>query len=131
MGVDLVKDARRLEAAYDDAAGVTRAFNRNILSVVNRELEADFDRDAFEHVACWDARHEWVRLALRASRAQVIRVGALGLRVRFEEGEELESEISAKCRREPFSREMQRAGFAPAGWWTDPDGDFALSLRRR
>jgi L-histidine N-alpha-methyltransferase len=128
LGTDLVKDVDRLVAAYDDAAGVTAAFNRNVLSVLDRELDADFDPDAFEHVAVWDADNEWIEMRLRSSRAQTVHVRALDLTVQFDEGEELRTEISAKFRRERVERELAAAGFELAEWWTDPAGDFALSL---
>src|SRR5947209_5826593 len=89
MGTDLVKDPAVIEAAYNDSEGVTAEFNRNVLAVVNRELGGDFELDAFEHVAFFDARHEWIEMRLRASRAQSVQLEALGLRVDFEIGEEL------------------------------------------
>jgi L-histidine N-alpha-methyltransferase len=128
LGTDLVKDVDRLVAAYDDAAGITAAFNRNVLSVLDRDLDADFDPDAFEHVARWDADAEWIEMRLRSSRAQTVHVRALGLDVHFERGEELRTEISAKFRRDRVERELAAAGFELAEWWTDPAGDFALSL---
>ena len=100
LGTDLVKDTGRLVRAYDDAAGVTAEFNRNVLSVVNRELDADFDVDAFEHVAVWDADEEWIEMRLRSTTDQTVRIGALDLTVDFAAGEELRSEISAKFRRD-------------------------------
>ncbi|PRY02213.1 L-histidine N(alpha)-methyltransferase [Allonocardiopsis opalescens] len=126
LGVDLVKDPARLVAAYDDAAGVTAEFNRNVLRVVNRELDADFDPGAFAHVARWDPRQEWIEMRLRATRPQRVRVAALDLVADFEEGEELRTEISAKFRPEGVRAELAAAGFAAAGWWSD--GDFALCL---
>jgi L-histidine N-alpha-methyltransferase len=128
LGTDLVKDVDRLVAAYDDAGGVTAAFNRNVLSVIDRELDADFDPDAFEHVALWNADAEWIEMRLRALRKQTVHVHALGLQVEFAEGEELRTEISAKFRRAGVERELAAAGFDLAEWWTDPAGDFALSL---
>jgi L-histidine Nalpha-methyltransferase len=128
LGTDLVKDAGRLVAAYDDPAGVTAAFNRNVLSVLDRELDADFDPDAFEHVAVWDPDAEWIEMRLRSSRAQTVHVRALDLAVHFAVDEELRTEISAKFRRERVERELTTAGFELAEWWTDPAGDFALSL---
>src|SRR3954453_4904744 len=99
LGTDLVKDVDRLVAAYDDAAGVTAAFNRNVLSVIDRELDADFDPEAFDHVAVWDADSEWIEMRLRARREQTVHVRALGLDIGFAAGEELRTEISAKFRR--------------------------------
>jgi L-histidine N-alpha-methyltransferase len=128
LGTDLVKDPARLVRAYDDAAGVTAAFNRNLLAVLNRELKADFDPGAFEHVALWDAAHEWVEMRLRSSAEQVVTVAALDLEVRFAAGEELHTEVSAKFRREGVERELTAAGLRLTHWWTDPAGDFGLSL---
>jgi L-histidine N-alpha-methyltransferase len=128
LGTDLVKDLDRLVAAYDDAAGVTAAFNRNVLAVLDRELDADFDPDAFVHVAMWNADAEWIEMRLRAQRAQTVHLRALGLDVDFAAGEELRTEISAKFRRERVEHELGAAGFHLAEWWTDPAGDFALSL---
>jgi L-histidine N-alpha-methyltransferase len=131
LGIDLVKDPARLEAAYNDDAGVTAQFIKNLLCVLNRELGADFDLDAFAHSARWNPVDEWMELGLRSLPAQRVRVADLDLDVDFAEGEELRSEISAKFRREPFERELAAAGFAPGGWWTDADGDFALCLAER
>jgi L-histidine N-alpha-methyltransferase len=128
LGTDLVKDVDRLVAAYDDARGVTAAFNRNVLSVIDRELDADFDPDAFDHIALWNADSEWIEMRLRARREQTVHVRALGLEVEFAEGEELRTEISAKFRRAGVERELAAAGFRLAEWWTDPADDFALSL---
>jgi L-histidine N-alpha-methyltransferase len=128
LGTDLVKDVDRLVAAYDDAAGVTAAFNRNVLSVLDRELDADFDPDTFDHVARWNADAEWIEMRLRSRPAQTVHVRALDLEVGFAAGEELRTEISAKFRRERVERELAAAGFHLAEWWTDPAGDFALSL---
>ncbi|ARZ66473.1 L-histidine N(alpha)-methyltransferase [Streptomyces sp. HU2014] len=128
LGTDLVKDERTLVAAYDDAAGVTAAFNKNVLSVINRELEADFDPDDFDHVALWDAEREWIEMRLRARTALVAKVPALDLAVHFAAGEELRTEISAKFRREGVRAELAAAGFGLSRWWTDEEGRFALSL---
>ena len=128
LGTDLVKDVDRLVAAYDDAAGVTAAFNRNVLSVLDRELDADFDPDAFDHVAVWNAVDEWIEMRLRSQRAQTVHVRALELDVEFAAGEELRTEISAKFRRDRVEQELAAAGFHLTEWWTDPAGDFALSL---
>jgi L-histidine Nalpha-methyltransferase len=130
LGTDLVKDAGRLERAYDDAAGVTADFNRNVLRVVNRELGADFAVDEFEHVAVWDPAREWIEMRLRAGREQRVTISDLGLVVRFAAGEELRTEISAKFRREVVEAELAAAGLETVRFWTDPDGDFALTLAR-
>ncbi|MFF9408283.1 L-histidine N(alpha)-methyltransferase [Streptomyces anandii] len=128
LGTDLVKDEDVLVRAYDDAAGVTAAFNKNVLAVVNRELGADFEPDAFDHVALWDAGNEWIEMRLRSRVAQTVKVPALDLAVDFAAGEELRTEVSAKFRQEGVSRELRAAGLEPAHWWTDGEGRFALSL---
>lgn len=128
LGADLVKDPDRLVAAYDDAQGITAAFDRNVLTVINRELGADFDTDAFDHVARWNAEQEWIEMRLRSRRDQTVRVADLDLAVDFAEGEEMLTEISAKFRREGLSEELGTAGFTPEHWWTDPEGDFTLVL---
>ncbi|MEV8229165.1 L-histidine N(alpha)-methyltransferase [Streptomyces sp. NPDC079167] len=128
LGTDLVKDEATLVAAYDDAAGVTAAFNKNVLTVVNRELEADFPPDDFAHVALWDREHEWIEMRLRARRALTVKIRELDLVVQFEEGEELRTEISAKFREEKVRDELAAAGLRLDQWWTDTAGRFALSL---
>lgn len=128
LGTDLIKDRKRLLAAYDDAAGVTAEFNRNVLRVLNRELGADFTVDAFQHVALWEARHEWIEMRLRSATSQRVRLAALDLNVEFAVGEELRTEVSAKFRRDTVDAELRAAGLVMRDWWTDPDGDFALSL---
>jgi L-histidine N-alpha-methyltransferase len=130
LGTDLVKETRRLEAAYDDAAGVTAAFNRNVLSVLNRELGADFVPERFAHVAQWNPAEEWIEMRLRSEGAHAVHVGELDLDVEFADGEEMRTEISAKFRRERVEAELAAAGLALTAWWTDPGGDFALSLSR-
>ena len=131
LGTDLVKDVERLEAAYDDTAGVTAAFNRNILWVLNRELEAEFAPERFDHVARWNAAEAWIEMLLRAQTEQRVRVGALGLTIEFAEGEEMRTEISAKFARDRVEAELAEAGLALTRWWTDAAGDFALSLAVR
>ncbi|WP_317446647.1 L-histidine N(alpha)-methyltransferase [Streptomyces collinus] len=128
LGTDLVKDERVLVRAYDDAAGVTAAFNKNVLAVVNRELGADFDPAAFDHVALWDAEREWIEMRLRARTAQTVKVPALDLAVHFAAGEELRTEVSAKFRREGVSAELAASGLELTHWWTDAGDRFALSL---
>lgn len=130
LGTDLVKDSGRLVRAYDDARGVTAAFNRNVLHVINAELSADFDPDAFAHVSHWDADAEWIEMRLRSVRDQRVRVGDLDLDVDFRTGEEMRTEISAKFRLETLPGELAASGFAVDRSWTDPDGDFALTLAR-
>ncbi|MET9118559.1 L-histidine N(alpha)-methyltransferase [Streptomyces longwoodensis] len=128
LGTDLVKDEQVLVRAYDDAAGVTAAFNKNVLAVVDRELGADFDLDAFDHVALWDAEQEWIEMRLRSRTAQTVKVPALGLAVDFAAGEELRTEVSAKFRQDGVRAELAEAGLELSHWWTDTDGRFALSL---
>ncbi|BCM65596.1 hypothetical protein EASAB2608_00930 [Streptomyces sp. EAS-AB2608] len=128
LGTDLVKDEEALVRAYDDAAGVTAAFNKNVLAVVDRELGADFDPDAFDHVALWDAEREWIEMRLRSRTAQTVKVPALDLAVDFAAGEELRTEVSAKFRKEGVTGELAGAGLELTHWWTDAQGRFALSL---
>jgi L-histidine N-alpha-methyltransferase len=128
LGTDLAKDVDRLEAAYNDTAGVTAAFNRNILWVLNRELEAEFAPERFDHVARWNAAEAWIEMLLRAQTEQRVRVGALALTVEFADGEEMRTEISAKFTREGVEAELAAAGLELTRWWTDPAGDFALAL---
>jgi L-histidine N-alpha-methyltransferase len=128
LGTDLVKSPARLVAAYADSRGVTAAFNRNVLAVLDRELDADFDPDAFEHVAVWDAEHEWIEMRLRSRTRQRVHVRAISLVVDLDEGEEIRTEISAKFRPESITRELARAGLRVTELWTDAAGDFALSL---
>jgi L-histidine N-alpha-methyltransferase len=128
LGTDLVKDEGVLVRAYDDAAGVTAQFNKNVLAVVNRELGADFDPGAFDHVALWDAREEWIEMRLRSRTAQTVKIPALDLAVDFASGEELRTEVSAKFREEGVRAELSAAGLELTHWWTDLQGRFALSL---
>jgi L-histidine N-alpha-methyltransferase len=128
LGADLVKDPAVLVPAYDDAAGVTAEFNRNVLRVLNRELDADFDVDAFSHVALWDAAEEWIEMRLRAEKPMRVRLSALDLTVDFASGEELRTEVSAKFRRDGLVAELDAAGFAMAEWWTDAEGRFGVCL---
>ncbi len=128
MGTDLVKDPQVLEAAYDDAQGVTAEFNRNVLRVLNRELQADFDPDDFEHVALFDREHEWIEMRLRARREHTTLVRGLDLPVHFHAGEEIRTEISAKFTPERLEGDLSAAGLELVRWLTDPDGLFALTL---
>ena len=130
MGTDLVKDPAILEAAYDDSAGVTAEFNRNILRVVNRDLDADFDPGGFDHVAFFDRRREWIEMRLRAREACAVRVAALDLEVEFEPGEELRTEISAKFTPERIRSDCAAAGMELEHLWTDERRLFGLSLAR-
>ena len=128
LGTDLVKDPAVLVAAYDDSAGITAAFNKNVLAVLNASLGADFDLDAFEHVAVWDAEAEWIEMRLRSVIDQRVHVPALDLRVDFAAGEQMRTEVSAKFRRDGVTAELAAAGLELVSWWTDPAAQFALSL---
>jgi L-histidine N-alpha-methyltransferase len=131
LGTDLIKERSRLEAAYDDAAGITAEFNKNVLEVLNRELGADFDLDAFEHVARYDAEAERMDIRLRSLAEQEVRLDSLDLEISFSAGEEMRTEISTKFTRERLESVYAGAGLELAGWFTDAAGDYALSLARR
>jgi L-histidine N-alpha-methyltransferase len=131
LGTDLVKDVARLEAAYNDSRGVTAEFNLNVLAVINRELDADFDLASFDHVARYDTVNEWIEMYLRSRIDQTVHVAGIGLKTDFAEGEEMRTEISAKFRREVVEAELAGAGLDVVHWWTDRRGDFALSLSIR
>jgi L-histidine Nalpha-methyltransferase len=128
LGTDLVKDTERLVRAYDDAAGVTALFNRNVLAVINRELDADFDVEAYRHVARWNSEEERIEMWLRADSDQRVRVGALDLSVDFAAGEEMLTEVSCKFRPDGVGAELAAVGLRRIRWWTDGAGDFGLSL---
>jgi L-histidine Nalpha-methyltransferase len=130
LGTDLVKDVATLEAAYNDAEGVTAEFNKNVLHVLNRELDADFDVDAFEHVAFYDHEHEWIEMRLRAQRRMDVRIGALDLEIAFAAREEMRTEISAKFTPERLRADLGAAGLEVVEWLTDLDDRFALVLAR-
>jgi len=126
LGTDLVKDPATLVAAYDDEAGVTAEFNKNVLAVLNAELGADFDLDAFEHVAFFDPEACWIEMRLRSLRDQDVHVD--GSTVHFEAGEEIRTEISSKFTREQLVEEFDATGLGIEAFFTDPDGHFALTL---
>lgn len=128
LGTDLVKDPDRLVAAYDDRRGVTAAFNRNVLHVLDRELKADFDPDGFAHRAVWNYGAERMEMWLVAERPMTVHVGALDLDVSFAVGDGVRTETSAKFRRAGLEAELAAAGLRLTEWWTDAQGDFALSL---
>jgi L-histidine N-alpha-methyltransferase len=130
LGTDLVKDRATLELAYNDPAGVTAEFNKNVLAVLNHELGADFDLDAFEHTAFWDEENLWVDIRLRSLARQVVRIGALDMLVPFDRGEEMRTEISTKFARQGLEGIYREAGLELVAWWTDPDELFGLSLAR-
>jgi len=128
LGIDLVKDPRIIEAAYDDSAGVTAEFNRNVLHVLNRELGADFDPQAFDHVAFFDTEREWVEMRLRARSPQTVTIAQLDLTVAFAAREELRTEISAKFTALRIAGDLAAAGLQQTAWLTDPDERFAVVL---
>ncbi len=131
IGFDLVKDVARLEAAYNDARGVTAEFNRNVLRVLNRELGADLVPERFEHVAVWDPSEEWIEMRLRSTADQDAQVPELGLRVHFDAGEQMRTEISAKFTPDRIVADLDASGLARAAWWTDAAGDFGVALAER
>ena len=128
LGVDLVKDVARLEAAYNDPQGVTEAFVRNALTAVNRDLDATFDQRRFVYEARWDPENEWMNIGFRAREAHAVSVRRLGIELTFERDEPLRVEISSKFRRESFELEAARAGLRVDSWRTDRTGDFAVAL---
>lgn len=128
LGTDLVKERDRLEAAYDDSEGVTAEFNKNVLLVLNRELGGDFDPDAFEHVARYDAESARMDIRLRSLAEQTVRLDGLDLNVRFAAGEEMRTEISSKFTRSKLEEVYREADLRPDGWFTDRAEDYALSL---
>jgi L-histidine Nalpha-methyltransferase len=130
LGTDLVKDPQVIEAAYDDSAGITAEFNLNVLHVLNRELDANFDVDAFEHVAFFDRKREWIEMRLRATEEQHVRIEALKLDVEFAPREELRTEISAKFTPERLRGDLAASGLDLVELYTDPDDLFAVSLSR-
>ena len=130
LGVDLLKDPARIVPAYDDSAGVGVRYSRNMLRVLNAELDADFDVDSFDHVARWNAEHERLEVGLRSRCDQTATVSAIDLEVEFRAGEEMHNQISTKFRRDGIEAELVSAGLAPVAWWTDAAGEFGLSLSR-
>ncbi|MDQ2727002.1 MAG: L-histidine N(alpha)-methyltransferase [Actinomycetota bacterium] len=131
LGTDLVKDAARLVAAYDDRQGVTERFERNILTVVNATLGGTFDPAGFDYVARWSPEASRIEMALRARSAQHVRITDLDLVIDLEEGEEIQTEVSTKFRLDGLAAELAAAGLGVVDAWTDPDGDFALTLAER
>ncbi len=130
LGTDLVKDRGRIIAAYDDAAGVTARFNRNVLNVMNQALGATFDPDRFEHVVRWDERNQWIEMRLRATEPLTVAIQQLAMSVEFESGEELRTEISAKFTPAGIAAELGAAGFAVDRQWGADEGEFLLTLAR-
>ncbi|MEU9125710.1 L-histidine N(alpha)-methyltransferase [Streptomyces sp. NPDC048506] len=131
LGTDLVKDEATLVAAYDDPQGVTAAFNKNVLHVINRELGGDFDPADFDHVALWNTEHEWIEMRLRARKELTVKIPDVDLAVTFDAGEELRTEVSAKFRKDGVRAELAAAGMELTNWWTDGAERFALSLSFR
>ncbi|QLY32581.1 L-histidine N(alpha)-methyltransferase [Nocardia huaxiensis] len=131
LGAGLVIDPAVLVPAYDDAAGVTAEFNRNVLHVLNARLGANFEPERFEHIALWDAENEWIEMRLEATADMVVTIPELDLTVEFAAGEQMRTEISAKFHRDGFETELAAAGFATERVWTDPDDRFALFLAER
>ena len=128
LSLDLVKDPSRLEAAYDDPAGVTERFARNALDHANRELGANFEHAKLEYEARWDPEHEWMDIGFRALAAQTVAVSALERDLHLEAGEWLRIEVSSKFRRERIESELAAAGLRLDAWWTDSSGDFAVAM---
>jgi L-histidine N-alpha-methyltransferase len=128
IGTDLVKDRAVLEAAYNDSAGVTAEFNRNVLRVLNESLDADFDPAAFEHVAFFDEANSWIEMRLRAKGAQTVRIEGAELEVTFDDGEELRTEISAKFTYDAVQSELEGAGLRLDAFHTDDGGLFGLAV---
>lgn len=130
LGTDLVKDRDRLLAAYDDSQGVTAAFNRNVLHVLNRELHASFDPDGFLHVALWNHEEKRIEMRLRSLADQVVSIADLSIDVTFATGEDLLTEISSKFTRQGVQDELYAAGFQVDSMWEAAGGDFLLTLAR-
>lgn len=128
LGADLVKDRRRLVAAYDDAAGVTADFNRNVLHVLNQQLRGDFEPDRFAHVARWNEDEQWIEMRLRAEDDAVVHLRDAGITVHFERDEELLTEISAKFTPARIEEELVACGFVLDGMWGADEGEFLLTL---
>jgi L-histidine N-alpha-methyltransferase len=130
VGTDLVGDAERIRRAYDDEAGVTAEFNLNLLAVLNRELDADFDLEAFTHVAVYREEPAWVEMRLRADGPQRIRIGALDMNVELQDGEEVLTEISCKFTRPAVEAMLVDAGLGLEEWHADPGRRFAVWIAR-
>ena len=128
LGADLVKDPEVLIRAYDDSAGITAEFNRNVLHVLNHELGADFEPDAFDHVAVWNTDEERIEMHLRSQVAQTVKIPDLDLSLDLAAGEHLRTELSCKFRRESLTAELHAGGFTVRRWWPDPADRFALLL---
>jgi L-histidine N-alpha-methyltransferase len=130
IGTDLIKDRSVLEAAYNDSEGVTAEFNRNVLRVINAGLDADFDPEAFEHVAFFDEANSWIEMRLRANGAQRVRIVGADLELTLADGEEIRTEISAKFTREAVARELEAAGLQLDEFFTDGSELFGVAFAR-
>lgn len=128
IGIDLVKDSAEVEAAYNDSAGVTARFNKNMLAAINRDLGGTFDLDLWQHVAFFDPENSWVEMRLRAKRRQLVDITAIDVTIEFDAGDEIRTEISRKFKREGFADELRAAGFELDHWYSDSDRRFALVL---
>ncbi len=130
LGVDLAKPESVLVPAYDDAAGITAEFNRNILHRINRELGGNFDLSAFEHQAVWNPTESRMEMHLRSRIAQTVTIEELDLRVRFAAGETIHTENSYKYRRGQSEALLRSGGFSVERSWTDERNWFAVHLAR-
>jgi L-histidine N-alpha-methyltransferase len=131
LGVDLVKDVARLEAAYNDREGVTAEFNRNLLNVLNDRLDADFEISAFQHVAFYDRARQWIEMRLRATRPTAVHIPQARVERTFARGDEIRTEISCKYTRERLDAMLEGTGLSVEAWYTDADAQFAVTLLRR
>lgn len=128
IGADLVKDAEVLEAAYDDAAGITAAFTMNLVAVLQRELDAEIDASALRHASRWDPEHARIEIGLEAVRSTVLRIPSIGLELHLQAGEQIRTEVSSKFTRATLTDRLAAAGLALRDWHTDPDELFAVAL---
>lgn len=130
VGIDLVKDVDELEDAYNDSAGITAEFNKNVLASINANLAGDFDLTAWEHIAFFDRENSWIEMRLRSTREQTVRIAAIDTVLDFQPGDDIRTEISRKFTRDRFSASVEDAGLELLGWFTDPAERFALALAR-
>jgi L-histidine N-alpha-methyltransferase len=128
IGIDLQKDIAELEAAYNDSAGITAEFNKNVLASINANLGGNFDLAAWEHVAFYDSENNWIEMRLRATESQVVRIAAIDTTLDFVPGDEIRTEISRKFTREGFADDLEQGGLRLDEWYTDDDERFALAL---
>ncbi|MEM9204638.1 MAG: L-histidine N(alpha)-methyltransferase [Actinomycetota bacterium] len=128
LGTDLIKDVARMEVAYDDPHGVSAAFAKNVLAVINRKLGGSFDLDAFDYVSRWDPDNEWIDMGLRSRRDQLVAVDALDMVVPFAKGEIMRNEVSGKFDPDAFTDELAAVGLDVVQWYHDAANDFGVSL---